>query len=60
MKNLNSIDMHFEMAKPFRPYEQLLAVLPRESAWALPSAYQVNFSNFSDFFLLFLVVDVGT
>ncbi len=29
------------MGDPFRPFQQLLAVLPRESARFLPPAYQV-------------------
>ena len=34
--NIDEYPIDFEMAAPFRPVEQLLAVLPKESAHALP------------------------
>lgn len=35
-------DAKFELGKPFRPYEQLMGVLPTLSKKLLPRAYQVS------------------
>mmetsp|Transcript_12485 Transcript_12485/g.25378 ORF Transcript_12485/g.25378 Transcript_12485/m.25378 type:complete len:1416 (-) Transcript_12485:3255-7502(-) len=35
-----SRDIAFEPGVPFSPFEQLLAVMPRSSAWCLPRSYQ--------------------
>lgn len=36
LRNIDSYPIDFDQAQPFRPIEQLLAVLPKESAHALP------------------------
>ena len=41
MTGLAQIRVAFEPGQPFRPFQQLLAVLPAASAKLLPSAYQV-------------------
>ena len=38
--NIEEYPIDFELSKPFRPVEQLLAVLPKESSHALPDAAQ--------------------
>jgi hypothetical protein len=38
--NVDSYEITFELSKPFRPVEQLLAVLPADSVKALPEACQ--------------------
>jgi 5'-3' exonuclease len=38
--NVDSYDISFELSKPFRPVEQLLAVLPADSVKALPESCQ--------------------
>ena len=40
--NFEITELHFDMAQPFRPFEQLLAVLPAASRKLLPSAFQVR------------------
>lgn len=37
------MSFHFELGTPFRPYEQLMGVLPVASKDHIPIAYQVNF-----------------
>ena len=40
LKNFHDVDMHFPLAKPFKPFEQLLAVLPARSKAILPETYR--------------------
>lgn len=40
VKSFEDIDLNFELGKPFKPYEQLLGVLPTASKQFLPEAYQ--------------------
>lgn len=40
MVNVDSYEINFELSKPFRPIEQLLAVLPADSVKALPESCQ--------------------
>lgn len=40
VKDFKNVDMSFELGKPFKPFEQLLAVLPAASKELLPKAYQ--------------------
>ncbi|KAF7729242.1 5'-3' exoribonuclease 2 [Apophysomyces ossiformis] len=37
--NLDSIDMTFELSKPFRPFEQLMGVLPAASRSHIPKSF---------------------
>lgn len=41
LTNLTKITFDFRLGQPFRPFEQLLAVLPPESAKFLPEPYRV-------------------
>ncbi|XP_037699383.1 LOW QUALITY PROTEIN: 5'-3' exoribonuclease 1 [Choloepus didactylus] len=38
--NISTLKIHFELGKPFKPFEQLLAVLPAASKNLLPACYQ--------------------
>ncbi|KAK2502400.1 hypothetical protein MC885_013541 [Smutsia gigantea] len=38
--NISTLKIHFELGKPFKPFEQLLAVLPAASKNLLPTCYQ--------------------
>ncbi|XP_062506213.1 5'-3' exoribonuclease 1-like isoform X2 [Corticium candelabrum] len=40
IRNFANIQIEFDLGKPFRPFEQLLAVLPPASKTLLPVAYQ--------------------
>ncbi|CAL1299821.1 unnamed protein product [Larinioides sclopetarius] len=40
VKNFKNMEMAFELGKPFLPFQQLLAVLPKLSKDLLPEAYQ--------------------
>lgn len=40
VKSFQDIDLTFELGQPFKPYEQLLGVLPIASKQFLPKAYQ--------------------
>ena len=40
LKNFQDVDMHFPLAKPFKPFEQLLGVLPARSKALLPETYR--------------------
>nr|CAD7460816.1 unnamed protein product [Timema tahoe] len=40
IKNFADLKLEFDLAKPFRPFEQLLAVLPAASKKLLPEPYQ--------------------
>ncbi|XP_028617291.1 5'-3' exoribonuclease 1-like, partial [Grammomys surdaster] len=40
IRNISSLKIHFELGKPFKPFEQLLAVLPSASKNLLPTCYQ--------------------
>ncbi|XP_058517369.1 5'-3' exoribonuclease 1 isoform X4 [Ochotona princeps] len=40
IRNISSLKIHFELGKPFKPFEQLLAVLPAASKNLLPACYQ--------------------
>lgn len=38
------VDMSFDLAQPFKPFEQLMGVLPSRSRKLLPEAYRVHIS----------------
>uniref|UniRef100_A0A8I3X1T6 5'-3' exoribonuclease 1 n=1 Tax=Callithrix jacchus TaxID=9483 RepID=A0A8I3X1T6_CALJA len=40
IRNISTLRIHFELGKPFKPFEQLLAVLPAASKNLLPTCYQ--------------------
>ncbi|XP_023568734.1 5'-3' exoribonuclease 1 isoform X2 [Octodon degus] len=40
IRNISTLKVHFELGKPFKPFEQLLAVLPAASKNLLPACYQ--------------------
>jgi 5'-3' exonuclease len=43
IRNISALEIHFELGRPFKPFEQLLAVLPAASKNLLPACYQVSF-----------------
>lgn len=40
IRNISTLEIHFELGRPFKPFEQLLAVLPAASKTLLPACYQ--------------------
>ncbi|KAL6038203.1 hypothetical protein STEG23_030971, partial [Scotinomys teguina] len=40
IRNISTLTVHFELGRPFKPFEQLLAVLPSASKNLLPTCYQ--------------------
>jgi hypothetical protein len=42
LKNVGEMTFNFELGKPFRPFEQLMGVMPEASKELLPGAYQVR------------------
>uniref|UniRef100_A0A287DCK8 5'-3' exoribonuclease 1 n=1 Tax=Ictidomys tridecemlineatus TaxID=43179 RepID=A0A287DCK8_ICTTR len=45
IRNISTLQIHFELGKPFKPFEQLLAVLPAASKNLLPTCYQHLMTN---------------
>lgn len=43
LKGVDQMTFHFDLGKPFRPYEQLMGVLPAASKELIPPAYRVCF-----------------
>jgi hypothetical protein len=39
------MEFSFELGKPFRPFEQLMGVLPSANKDLIPLAYQVTFAS---------------
>ncbi len=42
LRNVDKMTFNFELGKPFRPYEQLMGVLPVASKDHIPLAFQVS------------------
>ena len=42
LKGIGEMSFNFELGKPFRPFEQLMGVMPEASKELLPEAYQVR------------------
>ena len=42
IRGFTSMDLQFQLSKPFPPFEQLMAVLPVASRALLPSCYQCS------------------
>ena len=42
LKGVGEMTFDFELGKPFKPFEQLMGVLPEASKELLPEAYQVR------------------
>lgn len=44
LKGVDKMTFHFDLGTPFRPFEQLMGVLPEASKELIPPAYRVSFS----------------
>lgn len=56
MVNLDSIEIEFTLSQPFKPLQQLIAVLPTASRRMLPRPYRqfmTVYAPFSQFFFHF-------
>ncbi len=42
LKGVGEMTFSFELGKPFKPFEQLMGVMPEASKELLPEAYQVR------------------
>ena len=42
LSSVDEMKFHFELGKPFQPFEQLMGVLPSASKDLIPLAYQVH------------------
>jgi 5'-3' exoribonuclease 1 len=42
LKGVGEMTFGFELGKPFKPFEQLMGVMPEASKELLPEAYQVR------------------
>jgi 5'-3' exoribonuclease 2 len=57
--DLESIDMEFDLGEPFRPFEQLMGVLPAASAHALPPAFHPLMTDEDSPIIDFYPLDFG-
>ena len=46
LRNVDQMSFDFDLGKPFKPYEQLMGVLPFASMEQIPLAYRVRFFIF--------------
>ncbi|KAK9058983.1 hypothetical protein SSX86_021601 [Deinandra increscens subsp. villosa] len=60
MKGLSSTDLIFKKGTPFKPFDQLMAVLPPSSAHALPAPYQALMKDEESSILDFYPCDFDT
>jgi 5'-3' exoribonuclease 1 len=51
---LGELKFNFTLGKPFRPFEQLLAVLPAASKEHVPPAFQVSMHDYQVYGILIL------
>ncbi|KAK2996638.1 hypothetical protein RJ639_024933 [Escallonia herrerae] len=62
LKGLSQVKVKFQRSVPFKPFDQLMGVLPPMSAHALPQAYQLlmtsDSSNIIDFYPTDFEVDI--
>ncbi|GAB4819079.1 hypothetical protein N2152v2_006125 [Parachlorella kessleri] len=63
MHGIGSLSIEFDLGEPFKPFDQLMGVLPAASAHALPKAYQRLFtacdSPILDFYPKHFAVDMN-
>lgn len=45
LKGVDQMTFSFELGTPFRPFEQLMGVLPEASKDLIPLAFRVGFTN---------------
>lgn len=42
LKGVDKMSFHFDLGRPFRPFEQLMGVLPEASKSLIPAPYRVR------------------
>uniref|UniRef100_A0A803LXP1 Uncharacterized protein n=1 Tax=Chenopodium quinoa TaxID=63459 RepID=A0A803LXP1_CHEQI len=57
LKGLASVKVRFEKGSPFKPFDQLMAMLPPKSAHALPTVYQDLMTNSCSSIVEFYPID---
>ena len=46
LKGVDKMSFNFDLGRPFRPFEQLMGVLPAASKELIPDAFKVCFKSF--------------